>query len=155
MKNPDLTIHLASENETLQFGARLAAAAGTRAVLFLYGPLGAGKTTLTRGFLRGLGCQEKIKSPTYTLVEAYDLPDRTVFHFDFYRLNDPQELEHIGIQEYFQDTAVCLVEWPEKGLSYLPEPDLACYLMLQEQGRDIRVEARSALGEKILQDLKK
>lgn len=124
------------------------------AVIFLYGLLGAGKTTFVRGFLRGLGYQEKVKSPTYTLVESYEVAGRSVFHFDFYRLTDPEELQYIGIKEYFFSSAICLIEWPEKGLSLLPTPDLACYIEFAGEGRQIRLEACSVRGKTILGRLK-
>jgi tRNA threonylcarbamoyladenosine biosynthesis protein TsaE len=134
----------------LQFGGQLAQAIENNAIVFLYGPLGAGKTTLTRGFLRSLGYQDKVKSPTYTLVEPYEIGDKTIFHFDFYRLNDPQELEHIGIKEYFHASSICLIEWPDKGFPLLPVPDLTCYIEIKDQGREIRLSAQTKQGEEML-----
>lgn len=148
-----ITAFFATETDMQNFSGRLAAMIPAGAVLFLSGPLGAGKTTFTRGFLRGLGYAGKVKSPTYTLVEPYDIAGRKLFHFDFYRLNDPKELEHIGIREYFSASNLCLIEWPDKGLAWLPEPDLACYIAVMGQGREIRIEAHSTLGEGILNRL--
>jgi|SRR5579885_95240 tRNA threonylcarbamoyladenosine biosynthesis protein TsaE len=153
MKPTLLTRHLATEDAMLLFGSRLAAAVENGAIIFLHGPLGAGKTTLTRGFLRGLGYHSKVKSPTYTLVEPYEVAGKKIYHFDFYRLKSPDELLHIGIQEYFAPDAVCLIEWPEKGYPLLPGADLACYIAFNEQGREIRLEAYSARGENILNNL--
>ncbi|MBX3708193.1 MAG: tRNA (adenosine(37)-N6)-threonylcarbamoyltransferase complex ATPase subunit type 1 TsaE [Gammaproteobacteria bacterium] len=137
-----------------QFASRFAKTVNTGVIIYLQGPLGVGKTTLTRGFLRGLGYNDKVKSPSYTLVESYHVVDRTVdrtiFHFDFYRINDPRELEHIGIQEYFTANAICLIEWPEKGFPFLPEADLDCYLAFSERGREICLIARSAKGREII-----
>lgn len=106
-------------------------------LIFLSGGLGAGKTTLTRGILVGLGHHGKVKSPTFTLVEPYLDITPPVYHFDLYRLSDPEELEYLGWRDYLAQQAVCIVEWPEKALGYLPEPDLA--LQLQLQGIDQRV----------------
>ncbi len=149
-----LNTHIASENDMLAFAAKLAHATHNGAVIFLYGPLGAGKTTLTRGFLRALGYQDKVKSPTYTLVEPYELSDKSVYHFDLYRLRDASELEHIGIKEYFRSDSICLIEWPEKGFPLLPAPDLACYIEMKGEGRDIRLESKTKHGEEILANIK-
>lgn len=148
-------IMLPTEADLHQFGERLAHLVKKGSVIFLDGPLGAGKTTLTRGFLRGLGFNDKVKSPTYTLVEPYHLPECDVFHFDFYRLNEAKELEHIGIQEYFTANAICLIEWPEKGSSYVPSPDLTCHIAFAEKGREIRLEAHSTLSQAWLEQLQK
>lgn len=149
----DVLITIPTESEMLAFGAKLAKATMDGTVLFLYGPLGAGKTTLTRGFLRGLGYEGKVKSPTYTLVEPYEIAGREVFHFDFYRLHDPNELMHIGIQEYFARAAICIIEWPEKGFPFLPEPDLTCYIAFAKEEREIRLEAHTETGEGVLHRL--
>src|SRR5262245_36285485 len=144
MKN--LTRHISSENDMLTFASELAKKTHKGTVIFLHGPLGAGKTTFTRGFLRGLGYNDKVKSPTYTLVEPYEVSGIPIFHFDFYRIDNPNELHHIGIQEYFTPNTICLIEWPEKGLDLLPKPDLACYIAFAENGRDILLEAKSENG---------
>lgn len=144
---------LHNEADTLAFAAHLATLINDKIIIFLYGPLGAGKTTFTRGFLRGLQFQGKVKSPTYTLVEPYQINDKTIFHFDFYRINDPMELQYVGIEEYFHQRAICLIEWPEKALPLLPDPDLNCYIAYQNGGREIRLQANSQLGNTILQKL--
>ena len=144
---------LPDEASMIAFGKRLAKAVITPTIIFMHGSLGAGKTTLARGFLRGLGYEDRVKSPTYTLVEAYELENLTVFHFDLYRLNDPQELEFMGIQDYFTEKTICLIEWPEHGEEYLPPPDLSCYIEMHQSGRGIRWVAASAQGETILQRL--
>ena len=133
-------------------GATLARAVSPGAVIYLYGPLGAGKTTFVRGFLRGLGFEDKVKSPTYTLVEPYEIAAFPVYHFDLYRLNQPEELQQIGLEEYFTALSVCLIEWPEKGQPLLPAPDIVCYIDSDqlEAFRRIRLEACSASGEEIL-----
>lgn len=135
-------------------GGELARALTSGAIIFLHGQLGAGKTTFTRGFLYGLGYVGKVKSPTYTLVEPYELAAHPVFHFDLYRLNDPDELTFIGIQDYFIPGAVCLIEWPEKGNPLLPQADLACYIEFIDAGRVVTLTAHTAIGEKALQKIK-
>jgi tRNA threonylcarbamoyladenosine biosynthesis protein TsaE len=137
----------------LEYGACLAKATGDTAILFFYGDLGAGKTTLTRGFLRGLGYEGKVKSPTYTIVEPYEIKNQKVYHFDFYRLQDPQELEFIGIEDYFVPHAISLIEWPDQGGNLLPAADLSCYIEPYQEGRQVRIEAHSAHGHEILKQL--
>jgi len=145
---------LADEVATVALGEALGRAIGKRAVVIhLEGGLGAGKTTLSRGILRAFGHAGVAKSPTYTLVEPYELPDVTVYHFDLYRVVDPEELELMGIRDYFCDTAVCLVEWPERGASLLPSPDLSVQLAVAGLGRLATLVAHSSRGCAILDHL--
>lgn len=142
---------IVSEGEMLAFGARLAmACADSGAVIFLHGELGAGKTTLVRGFLRGLGHHGKVKSPTYTLVEPYELAQRRIYHFDLYRLADPHELDYIGIRDFLECGAILLVEWPERGMDCLPAPDIHVHIGYTETGRRVRIEAETPLGSEIV-----
>ena len=128
----------------LQCAANMAETASFPCVFFLYGELGAGKTTFVRGFLQALGIVGRVKSPTYTLVESYSLPDgREVFHFDLYRLISPDEVQQIGIAEYFHANAICFIEWPEKAAPYLPAPDIDCYFEYADDGRLLRFVPRS------------
>jgi len=109
-------------------------------VIFLYGDLGAGKTTLVRGLLRELGYEGNVKSPTFTLVETYELQNITLHHFDLYRLHDPDELENIGIRDYVEMGSICIIEWPEKAQFYLPLPHLSCYIDILHDGRNVTRE---------------
>ncbi|MCL5669436.1 MAG: tRNA (adenosine(37)-N6)-threonylcarbamoyltransferase complex ATPase subunit type 1 TsaE [Gammaproteobacteria bacterium] len=134
----------------LAFGAELARqlCAGDR--IYLSGELGAGKTTLVRGLLHGLGHQGAVKSPTFTLVEPYELAGFTIYHFDLYRINSLAELMGMGLEDYLAPHAVCLLEWPERGAGVLPEPDIALTLSLDGHGRSLNLKAKTARGEEIL-----
>ena len=144
---PEVTLFAADEEEMLSLGARIAHATGGKGVIFLHGDLGAGKTTLSRGLIRGLGHQGKVKSPTFTLVEPYEMPAARVFHFDLYRLVDPEELEFLGIRDYFDGEALCLVEWPERGAGFLPKADLDITIAPQGAGRTLCLSPRGERGE--------
>lgn len=132
-----MTVLLATVEDTEKFGAKLYTAREHFALVFLIGDLGAGKTTLVRGFLRAAGYQGAVKSPTFTLVEEYQLDDIKIVHFDLYRLNDPEELELIGFSDYLDEDTLCFIEWPEMGEGFLPEPDLTLSLKAQVQGHTL------------------
>ncbi|NRP09664.1 MULTISPECIES: tRNA (adenosine(37)-N6)-threonylcarbamoyltransferase complex ATPase subunit type 1 TsaE [unclassified Marinobacterium] len=143
---------LADEAETIAAGALISRAMSS-GVLFLHGNLGMGKTTLARGVIQSLGHQGAVKSPTYTLVEPYEFDDRRVYHFDLYRLGDPEELEYMGIRDYFENSSLCLVEWSEKGEGFLPAADLDLFLEPEDLGRKITIFARTELGQSTVQRL--
>lgn len=147
-------VTVSSEQAMLTLGSHLAKVCPETAVIFLHGQLGAGKTTFSRGFLRGLGYEGHVKSPTYTLVESYELGKRTVHHFDFYRVREPQELEYMGIQDYFLPHTICLIEWPDYGKSMLPAADLSCQIEIKAEEREVIFTAFSEQGKHILQRLK-
>ena len=135
----DKTIYIENEAAMMAFGGKLADDLPDGGIVLLKGDLGAGKTTLVRGLLRHLGHQGIVKSPTYTLVEPYELQHRKVYHFDLYRLGDPEELEYMGGRDYWESDALCLIEWPEQAKGYLPEADLIIEISYQGTGRNISI----------------
>ncbi|GGA89943.1 tRNA (adenosine(37)-N6)-threonylcarbamoyltransferase complex ATPase subunit type 1 TsaE [Neiella marina] len=149
----ELLYPLADEAATEALGMALAVHQQLPAVVFLHGDLGAGKTTLSRGVMRGFGHQGAVKSPTYTLVEPYQFDHHQVYHFDLYRLADPEELEFMGIREYFDDHSLCLIEWPECGQGILPAPDLEITLTYEGQGRVAHLVAHSESAKRALEAL--
>lgn len=150
-------IILADESATIAFGKKLAFACSKAVnqkniaiILYLHGDLGAGKTTLSRGFLAGLNFTDAVKSPTYSLVESYMLEDFVVYHFDLYRLADPEELEFIGFRDYFHSAGICLIEWPERAAGFLPKADIIIYLDYLADKRQVSVTAATEEGQQIL-----
>jgi tRNA threonylcarbamoyladenosine biosynthesis protein TsaE len=143
----EVTLYLADEQAMSDFGARIARVTQGHGLIFLEGNLGMGKTTLSRGIIRGLGHVGAVKSPTFTLVEPYEIGDVRAFHFDLYRLVDPEELEFLGIRDYFEDDALCLIEWPDKGAGFLPKPDLTITISPQDSGRSLKILSQGSRGE--------
>jgi len=141
---------LPDEAATLAFGARLARNLVPGLALHLHGDLGAGKTTLVRGLLRALGFAGRVKSPTYTLVEIYELPGLELYHFDLYRMHDPREWLDAGFRDLSEQT-VSLIEWPEKAAGWLPAPDVIVRLGITGTGREVTCEAASARGARYLE----
>ncbi|BBL58076.1 tRNA (adenosine(37)-N6)-threonylcarbamoyltransferase complex ATPase subunit type 1 TsaE [Methylomonas koyamae] len=144
-----MNITLESSEDTEALGAALWQALPEKCLLYLRGELGAGKTTLMRGLLRAAGHRGAVKSPTYTLVEEYAVADRRVFHFDLYRLKDPEELEWIGMDDYLNTDALCCIEWPEMGQGVLPPADIEIGLQYAQQQRvaQINVLAENCSGK--------
>jgi tRNA threonylcarbamoyladenosine biosynthesis protein TsaE len=143
----EIQIHLANEAATLHLGSQIAQSCPQQQfTIHLEGELGAGKTTLCRGLLQELGHKGNVKSPTYTLVEQYDLANRSVFHFDLYRLADPEELDYIGLDDYMNSHSLCLIEWPQQGGNYLPSPDIIIKLQYDNECRQASILACSDAG---------
>ena len=149
---------LVDETATIPMGSQLANIVKNELkqglVVYLNGDLGAGKTTLTRGFVQGMGHKGHVKSPTYTLVEPYDLDDWQVYHFDLYRLSDPEELEYMGIRDYFNENCCCFIEWPEKGQGMLADADLIINMAYSDEQRMVTLNAGTDLGRHTLSRLK-
>lgn len=159
MSYPQSSFFASDVDDTSQLAQDLANAVSSQlpsdVVIFLNSDLGAGKTTFSRYFIQALGHSGSVKSPTYTLVEPYELENVNIYHFDLYRLADPEELEFMGIRDYFGGGAVALVEWSEKGGEYLASPDLVISITMSTSGRQFNLEATTALGAKLLQQCKR
>jgi len=144
-------IFLANESQQIALAATVAKYLKTSFVLLLKGDLGVGKTTFARGFIQASGFDGIVKSPTYTLVEPYPIShNRTCYHFDLYRLAEPEELEFIGARDYFNDNDVCLVEWPEKAEGFLPPADWICTFSHINEGRSLVICALTDKGKKLM-----
>ncbi|WP_343229202.1 tRNA (adenosine(37)-N6)-threonylcarbamoyltransferase complex ATPase subunit type 1 TsaE [Psychrobium sp. MM17-31] len=146
--------HLTDSDQTVNMGRDLALCMTGATTIFLHGDLGAGKTTFTRGFVQALGHQGNVKSPTYTLVEPYEVADWKIYHFDLYRLADPEELEFMGIRDYFTDNSLCLIEWPQRGFGMLPQADIELSLTYVDNEREINFSANTDNGSAVLEALK-
>lgn len=140
---------LADEAATVALGTQLGQLLTAGGTVFLLGTLGAGKTTLSRGILQACGHKGAVKSPTYTLVEPYELGAVRAYHFDLYRLGEPEELEYMGIRDYFFEQNLCIVEWPSRGEGYLPAADLTVSLAVAAPGRIAQVSAGTSRGEQL------
>jgi tRNA threonylcarbamoyladenosine biosynthesis protein TsaE len=149
-----LRLESRSEDQTEALGRRLAASLPAVRLIYVRGPLGAGKTTFVRGLLRGLGYAGPVKSPTFTLVEPYEVGAVALHHFDLYRIVNPAELEFLALRDYVGSGDVCVVEWPEHARGALPTPDLDVMIEPRtNRERDVRVSAHSAPGEEALRTL--
>lgn len=148
-----LDVFLENEEATLDLGKKLAPKLAPGMLINLRGSLGAGKTTFARGILRALGFEGRVKSPTYSLVELYELSRLHLYHFDFYRFKDPHELIESGLQDAFNNTNVCIVEWPEQVEALLPPADIEVALSMTDSGRNATVVAQTENGKLCLQQL--
>lgn len=149
-----IKLFLENEQATLDLGGRLADGLAPGMLVALHGPLGAGKTTFTRGVLRRLGYEGRVKSPTYALVELYKVSRLDLYHFDFYRFSNPEELIDCGLQEAFNEANVCIVEWAEKAGSLLPTADVDVSLAMANGARSALLKAQTENGRRCLQQLK-
>ncbi|MCW9015292.1 MAG: tRNA (adenosine(37)-N6)-threonylcarbamoyltransferase complex ATPase subunit type 1 TsaE [Gammaproteobacteria bacterium] len=147
------SVFLPDEASQEKLAAEFAHHVSRGTVIFLQGDLGTGKTTFVRGFLRALGHQGVVKSPTYTLVEPYDIDHKRIYHFDLYRLAEPDELEYAGGRDYFDGESICLVEWPEKAEGFLPVADISCLLCYEDKGRRMEYVANTDKGKNILDSI--
>ncbi len=148
-----MAFRIDTDQQMQALGAQLAKASGGQGRIYLDGDLGTGKTTLVRGLIRALGHEGAVKSPTFTLIEPYQIGTKNIYHFDLYRLSDPEELEYMGLRDYFIPESLCLVEWPEKGGRMLPSPDLLLKLTHDSTSRDVTVSAMTETGEVMLKTL--
>lgn len=142
---------LPDEAATLAIGQQFAQHLPVGVTIFLHGDLGAGKTTFTRGVLQGLGHKGRVKSPTYTIVEPYNLADKMLYHFDLYRFNDEEEWEMADFRDYFNAESICMIEWPEKALNLLPKPDVEVFIHHQGQARMIEFRSTTISIETLLE----
>ncbi len=138
---------------TKALAAKVAAELQPGFIVYLQGELGAGKTTFVQGLLQSLGYAGIVKSPTYTLVEPYSIAGKEFYHFDLYRINHPQALEEMGLRDYFDGVAICLLEWPEHGDGLLPTADIIMTLDYADIGRTVDIQAHTAVGEQIIKQL--
>ncbi len=141
---------ISTEEEMLALGAAIARACTPGMTIGLHGDLGAGKTVFCRGFLRALGHEGNVKSPTYTLVEPYELASGFVYHFDLYRLSHPDELSFIGLDDYLTKDSIALIEWPEQGKGVLPALDIVCHISIDGDQRAVRFEGATPVGDQAL-----
>lgn len=148
--NDTPTRFLPDEAATLQLAGAWAASLAAPLVVYLHGDLGAGKTTFTRGLLRGLGHTGAVKSPTYAVVESYPLAGFTLHHFDLYRFAAPEEWEDAGLNDLFSDRSICLIEWPQQGGEFVPHPDLTLSLTHHEGGRQFTAQVHTPAGQQSL-----
>lgn len=147
--------HLPHPQATAALGAQIAAVLPRSCYINLTGELGAGKTTLVRGLLRALGHEGPVRSPTFTLVEPYQVGECCLYHLDLYRLADPEELEYIGLRDLLRGPAVLLIEWPERGGDALPAPDLVITLRVAGTARAAELAASSSTGAMLLAQLRR
>jgi tRNA threonylcarbamoyladenosine biosynthesis protein TsaE len=142
--------YLSNEQASISLGKRLASLCKNPAILTFSGAIGAGKTTLIRAFIKESGISGAIKSPTFSLVESYFLATHTIHHFDLYRINDIEELDYIGYRDYFTENSICIIEWPERAVDYLPQIDIHFTLYGNDCSRKLKIVANTNKGSQIL-----
>ena len=148
-----MSIEIIGEAAMQQLGRKIADRLESGLVIYLEGDLGAGKTTLVRGIIQGLGYDGRVKSPTYTLIEPYLFDGRSVYHLDLYRLSDPEELEFLGLRDMLDEQSIALVEWPERGEGFLQSPDIEISIGHKPESRIISFISNTDLGERVLSTL--
>jgi len=148
-----MPLRLDGEAAQSAFGRRIAKHVTPPLTVYLQGDLGTGKTTLVRAILRGLGYTGPVRSPTYTLLEPYDLAQVHLYHLDLYRLGDPEELEYLGLRDLLDEQSVLFVEWPERGTGVLPTPDLTIHLEHAGEGRELELIVNGVRGQRLASDL--
>jgi len=149
-----IELELAAEQDTQNLGELIAKFIQAPTTCYLIGDLGVGKTRLVRAVVQSLGYDGNVKSPTYTLVEPYQFDNVRVYHFDLYRLSDPEELEYLGIRDYFDHDSISLIEWPERGRGCLDESDISITLEFFGSGRRCCIQSQSSKGNNLLEKLK-
>ena len=145
-------ILLKTEKETTQFAQKFAECCpkNKRLIIFLSGELGAGKTFFVRALVKSLGYPGLVKSPTYTLMETYEIASYSIYHLDLYRLQSANEILDMGLYDEFEHAAIWLIEWPERALNFLPTPDIVCHIDLVGMKRQFQFFAKTPQGEQTL-----
>ena len=143
-------LFLSDEQESKKWAAQVAQHLCAPLIITFVGDIGTGKTTIVRAILRALGIQCAIKSPTFSLVESYSCDPFFVHHFDLYRIQNKDELAHIGFRDFFSQQSICCIEWPEHAGALLPDIDISCQLKIKGSGRELEVKALSAIGQKVV-----
>lgn len=148
-----MLVYLSNEQETKQVAEKLAkyCPKNKRFIIFLEGELGSGKTTFVRFFLQTLGHSGAVKSPTYTLIETYQVSKQLIFHLDLYRLQTSREIFALGLEDEWNQVAIWLIEWPERALPFLPQADIICHLTLINSHRQVKIQAQTPRGKQLLQ----
>tara|TARA_B100000214_G_scaffold271382_1_gene201695 strand:+ start:1410 stop:1898 length:489 start_codon:yes stop_codon:yes gene_type:complete len=155
MKFDYMSISLANERETQDLGFQMAGLIEPPLCVYLEGEIGAGKTSLVRSILRGVGFKGPVKSPTFTLVESYQFQKKNIYHFDLFRIDNPIELEHLGVEQYLGENSILLFEWPDKGLNHIPLSDLNISITVSLTGRELLLQSKTKTGNAILSALGK
>ena len=155
IKRNCMRVYCKDHNATEQLAILLAKNTPKNLVVYLYGDLGAGKSTFARAFIQALGYEGSVKSPTYTLLEVYPLAEnKLAVHMDLYRIADPEEIEYLSLDDYEKNAAVTLIEWPEMGENYIPLPDIKVFFSMYAEGRQVDFEAQNSEATNWLESLK-